>query len=250
MPSYPTQSYTSLEGRFKALTGLEHLQPADKSFLRELVNRRIRMGYERFPWPQFTVVGEPVNVVGRHIVTYGVDQATGPKLANNANIVFRVHAENPESTQVARELTFISQTDSSGYPCIRIIEPSFNQALVYVSYRKHIDDEVKAYGSTTGYYGDQEGDNPDVPWHLFDYVIQGSYADFLRGEGQTSKAFEEEKFAEGILIAEIDKVREQGRQYRHDVLQFRPPSQFSRHNVTTGGQPVGQSSQALGNEIQ
>ena len=69
-------------------------------------------------------------------------------------------------------------------------------------------------------------------------MVQGAYADFLRGDGQTEKATVEEQNAEGLLIQEIDLVREQGRQFRNDVLQYRAPSQFRRHNIQAGGSPI------------
>jgi len=77
-----------------------------------------------------------------------------------------------------------------------------------------------------------------VPNFLLDYLVQGSYADFLRGDGQTEKAMVEEQNAEMILVKEIDMVREQGRQFRNDILQYRAPSQFRRHNIQAGGSPV------------
>ena len=60
----------------------------------------------------------------------------------------------------------------------------------------------------------------------------------MRGDGQTEKAFAEEQNAEAMLAQEIDLVREQSRQYRNDILQYRTPSQFRRHNIQAGGQPV------------
>jgi hypothetical protein len=69
-------------------------------------------------------------------------------------------------------------------------------------------------------------------------MVTGSFADFLRGDGQIDKAAVEEQNAEALLIQEIDMVREQGRQFRNDVLQYRAPSQFRRHNIQAGGSPI------------
>ena len=45
--------------------------------------------------------------------------------------------------------------------------------------------------------------------------------------------------AETLALAqEIDLVREQSRQYRNDILQYRAPSQFRRHNIQAGGSPI------------
>ncbi len=44
-------------------------------------------------------------------------------------------------------------------------------------------------------------------------------------------------YKQPILRQEIDIVRNQSRQFRHDVLQYRPQTQFNRHNVQAGGRP-------------
>ena len=69
-------------------------------------------------------------------------------------------------------------------------------------------------------------------------MVQSSYSGFLKGDGQNEKAQLESQNAEAILAQEIDVVREQSRQYRNDILQYRAPSQFRRHNIQAGGQPV------------
>ena len=60
--SYPTDTYYNLQERFKSIAGLSALETTDSAFLRQAVNRRIRTAYERYPWPDFTVIGEPVNI--------------------------------------------------------------------------------------------------------------------------------------------------------------------------------------------
>lgn len=261
MANYPTQPYSLLEDRFKALTGLASLQKIDKQFLRDLVNRRVRMAFERYPWPIFTVVGEPVVLTSKTVITFNGSGSTNTALAKRANTVFRVHDQNPETIRYPDELTFVSETDVNGNPSIRIVEPFKGQPgdTVYVTYRKDITEEVNAYGATTGYYGyevieaDEEAgieassDNPDVPWLFFEYAVHGSHADFLRGDGQHSKAIQEDQYAESLLQEEIDKISNQGRQFRHDVLQFRPPSQFRRHNIEAGGAPVAPQTAELKN---
>jgi hypothetical protein len=91
---------------------------------------------------------------------------------------------------------------------------------------------------TSGFFGNGLSDNPNIPFTFFEYAAHGAYSDFLRGEGQTEKAQVEMQNADAILLAEIDKVREQSRGFRHDILQYRPPSQFRRNNFQAGGFPV------------
>jgi len=238
MGNYATATYSQLKSRFQALAGLESLQTTDASFLRDLVNRRARLAHERYPWPQFTVIGESVAIVtsdDNRLRVYG----SSNKLANDANVVFRIHKADPSSTRYPDEYTFFTELDSGGFPSVKIIEPTALDSInVYVTYRKDLRGEINSGSATSGYYGDEAGDEQNIPNIFFEYMVQGAYADFLRGDGQTEKATVEEQNAEALLIQEIDLVREQGRQFRNDVLQYRAPSQFRRHNIQAGGSPL------------
>jgi hypothetical protein len=238
MANYPTATYAQLKSRFKALTGLDSLQASDSSFLRDLVNRAARTAHERYPWPQFTVMGESVAVVtsdANRLRIYG----TSNKLANNANVVFRIHKSDPTSSRYPDEYTYLTELDSGGFPSVKIIEPTvLNGVNVFITYRKDLRSEINSGSATSGYYGDDSGDNSEVPNVWFDYMVQSSYSGFLKGDGQNEKAQLESQNAEAILAQEIDVVREQSRQYRNDILQYRAPSQFRRHNIQAGGQPV------------
>jgi hypothetical protein len=183
-------------------------------------------------------MGESVAVVSsdaNRLRIYGSNN----KLANNANVVFRIHKEDPTSARYPDEYTFLTELDSGGYPSVKIIEPStLNGVNVFVTYRKDLRSEINSGSATSGYYGDDAGDQQSVPNIFFDYLAHSAYAGFLRGDGQTEKAIAEEANSEIILQQEIDLVREQSRQYRNDILQYRSPSQFSRHNIQAGGRPV------------
>ena len=238
MANYATATYSQLKSRFQALAGLESLQTTDASFLRDLVNRRARLAHERYPWPQFTIIGESVAIAtsdDNRLRVYG----TSNKLANDANVVFRIHKGDPSNTRYPDEYTFFTELDSGGFPSVKIIEPTALDGInVYVTYRKDLRAEINSGSATSGYYGDESGDEQNIPNIFFEYMVQGAYADFLRGDGQTEKATVEEQNAEALLIQEIDLVREQGRQFRNDVLQYRAPSQFRRHNIQAGGSPI------------
>jgi hypothetical protein len=238
MANYATATYSQLKSRFRALAGLDALQATDASFLRDLVNRAARIAHERYPWPQFTVMGESVAIVtsdANRLRIYG----SSNKLANDANVVFRIHKEDPSSTRYPDEYTFLTELDSGGFPSVKIIEPTTLDGVnVYITYRKDLRSEINSGSATSGYYGDEAGDEQDVPNFFFEYLVHSSYANFLRGDGQTEKAIIEEQNAEAMLMQEIDLVREQSRQYRNDILQYRSPSQFNRHNIQAGGKPV------------
>lgn len=251
MANYPTVTYQNLEERFKSIAGLATLETTDAAFLRQSVNRRMRNAFERYPWPDFTLVGESVALVtadDNTIQTYG----TGVDLANDANVVFRIHKTDPTDTRYPEEYTFVSLTNASGYPAVKIVSPTvLNGVNVFVTYRKDLDAVIADGGTyTSGFFGDESGDNPNIPYAFFEYCAFGAYADFLRGDGQTDKAQVEDQNAELLLRMEIDKVRNQSRQFRHDVLQYRPQTQFRRHNLQAGGTPLNQAETVLGNNVQ
>ena len=251
MANYSTSTYDNLEERFKSIAGLATLETTDAAFLRQSVNRRMRNAFERYPWPDFTLVGESVALVtadDNTIQTYG----TGVDLTNDANVVFRIHKTDPTDTRYPEEYTFVSLTNASGYPAVKIVSPTVLDGVnVFVTYRKDLDSVIADGGTyTSGFFGDESGDNPNIPYAFFEYCAFGAYADFLRGDGQTDKAQVEDQNAELLLRMEIDKVRNQSRQFRHDVLQYRPQTQFRRHNLQAGGTPLNQAETVLGNNVQ
>jgi len=252
MANYPTVTYNNLEERFKSIAGLGSLETIDAQFLRQSVNRRMRNAFERYPWPQFTVVGEAYTVLtaDSNTIQTGGTTANGLDLAFPASVVFRAQKSNPTTTRYPEEYSFVSLLNSTGYPAIKIISTTtLNSAPVYLTYRKELSNIIADGGTyTSGFFGDESGDNPNVPYVFFEYVCFGAYADFLRGDGQTDKAQVEEQNAEILLRLEIDKVRNQSRQFRHDILQYRPSTQFRRHNVQAGGNPINQDAPVLGND--
>ena len=105
MATYPTETYTNQ--RFKSIAGLQSLETTDEAFFRQAINRRFRTAYQRYPWYEFTVVGETVAMAtadDNQIITYG----TNKDLANNADTIFRIHKQDPTDTLYPEEYTFIS----------------------------------------------------------------------------------------------------------------------------------------------
>lgn len=255
MATYPTETYTNLKERFKSIAGLQSLETTDEAFFRQAINRRFRTAYQRYPWYEFTVVGESVAIAtadDNQIITYGSNK----DLANNADTIFRIHKQDPTDTLYPEEYTFISMIASGSNPhtgdiAVKLLSPTVLDGVnAFVTYRKDVEDVVKDGSGTTGLFGDESGDTSDIPFRFFEYMAFGAYADFLRGDGQTQKAQVEDQNAEMILRQEIDIVRNQSRQFRHDVLQYRPQTQFRRHNLQAGGSPLNATEQMLDNNVQ
>ena len=258
MANYPTESYTNLQERFKSIAGLQSLETTDASFLRQAVNRRFRTAYQRYPWPDFTVIGESVTMDGSTSNTIQTFNVSAPHtnikvLANDADVVFRVHTSDPKSTRYPEEYTYVSLLNTDGDPAVKLVLPGahLNSTEVFVTYRKDVEAVIAdGNASSTGFFGDETNDNDNIPFRFFEYMAFGAYADFLRGDGQTDKAQIEDQNAELILRQEIDIVRNQSRQFRHDILQYRPQTQFRRHNIQAGGTPLDQTETLLNNNVQ
>jgi hypothetical protein len=239
MANYPTLTYDNLEERFKSIAGLASLETTDAAFLRQAVNRRVRTAFERYPWPDFTVIGEAVAMAtgdDNTIQTYGA----GKDIANDSNVVFRIHKTDPTDTRYPEEYTYVSTLNVGGFPSVKIISPTILDGIsVYATYRKDLGAVIADGGTyTSGSYGDEANDNPNIPYQFFEYCAFGD------------KAQVEDQNSEIILVSEIDKVRNQSRQFRHDVLQYRPQTQFARHNVQAGGTPLNKPETILNNNVQ
>lgn len=260
MALYPTETYTNLQERFKSIAGLQSLETTDASFFRQAANRRFRTAYQRYPWPDFTVIGESVTLLtasANSIQTFNVGSPqTSPAmvpLANDADVVFRIHTTDPKSTRYPEEYTYVSLLNADGDPAVKLVLPGshLNSTEVFVTYRKDVETVIAdGNAQSTGFFGDETNDNQNIPFRFFEYMAFGAYADFLRGDGQTDKAQVEDQNAELILRQEIDIVRNQSRQFRHDILQYRPQTQFRRHNLQAGGTPLDQTETILNNNVQ
>jgi hypothetical protein len=253
MANFPTVPYSDLTNRVKALTGIDSFTTTDEAHIKEFANARARTAHERYPWPIFTVIGESVTLTGNTVRTYNIGSgSTQDEIDFDANVVFRIHKENPFTDDYPDEYPFAIGLTSSGDPCVNIINStSLSGSSVFFTYRKDLSKAINETSSiTTGKYGSASGDNPNIPHVYFSYIVAGTYADFLRSDGQTSKALAEDQVSESKLISEIDRISNQGRQFRHDILQYRPPSQFNRHRQTVGSGEAGSQSATLNNNVQ
>ena len=91
------------------------METTDEAFFRQAINRRFRTAYQRYPWYEFTIVGEQVGMAtadDNQIITYGSNK----DLANNADTIFRIHKTNPSETLYPEEYTYISMLADSGNP--------------------------------------------------------------------------------------------------------------------------------------
>ena len=181
-----TVTFDSLEKRFKMAAGLPTLTQVDEFFFKESLNSRAQTAWHRCKWPELL-----------KLVEKSVGSTTNPtadkavQVDNDLNImeIHQVFTKNPFADNSAILLDFKLL---DGY---LILPANSSVSSVFI-----VGTAVRPT------YGKDSGEEINVPDFLANYLIAGSLSDFLRGDGQTEAAFQEENRAEEYLTLEIDRA--------------------------------------------
>ena len=106
----------------------------------------------------------------------------------------RIYRKQPFLNQSALEYEFF--IDVTGANILNIASTTDNS--VFVTYKQ----QFTPFDVTSGY----DTSTVEVPGEFFPYLAHATYADFLRMDGQTDKAFQEEERANLSLALELEKV--------------------------------------------
>jgi hypothetical protein len=79
-----------------------------------------------------------------------------------------------------------------------LVSGSLNPLTAFVTYKKQLTD----------IYGDNTSEISDVPAEWFHYLAHGTYADWLKSEGQQEKAAMADAEAEAVLQDEMIRLDE------------------------------------------
>ena len=125
----------------------------------------------------------------------GAGVASAPIVRDLAPIdtFIRAHRTRPFYNQSSTEYDYSVQSD--GMHVLNVADTS--ESKVWVTYKKRYTELTTL--DTDGVLGSVE-----VPLEFFDWLIHSTFTDFLRLDGQTSKAVIEESFAKGLLENEIE----------------------------------------------
>lgn len=181
-----TVTFESLEKRFKMAAGLPTLTQVDEFFFKESLNSRAQTAWHRCKWPELL-----------KLVEKSVGSTTNPtanksvQIDNDLNImeIHQVYTKNPftDSTAVLLDFKLLD-----GY---LILPANSSVSSVFI-----VGTAVRPT------YGKDAGEESNVPDFLANYLVAGALSDFLRGDGQTEAAFQEENRAEEYLALEIDRA--------------------------------------------
>jgi hypothetical protein len=185
-----TRTYDELYELIQALCGVTFAS-IEEPRIRALVNRRASKAYKASNyWTRFLLVGEEVLVTSGTIL-YS-DQVSGEKI----DTFLRIYKTRPYQSLGVNEHEFVVTSLGA-----RLINYDSEEATgtAYVTAKTQLLDK---YGNGSGY-------TQSVPREWFEYLAHGTYADYLRAEGQQEKAALADQEANEILLDELMKLDEQ-----------------------------------------
>jgi hypothetical protein len=182
-----TRTYDDLYELIQALCGVTFAS-IEEPRIRALVNRRASRAYKATNyWTRFIVIGQQ-RLVSNGYVPFDQDGL------QSVDAFLRIFSSKPYSATTYGEYQFT--VDQAG---AAIISGTSTPSVVYVTYKAQLQDK---YGNATGY-------TSVIPSEWFEYLAHGSYADYLRAEGQQEKATLADQEANEILLDELMKLDEQ-----------------------------------------
>jgi hypothetical protein len=212
------------------------------NLFRDLASRRIKFAWQAAKWPEVT------KTESRTITQSGGDEGNYIALnqAGKTEIgeVFAVYTKSPKANQDVEELTWylsengiqIAQNNTTAHIYYRRVPPSLTGDLYSQSTAYSTGDQV--YDRTQGnfYTANQSiasgSDNSpsaqptywdivSIPAIFQDYLIRGTYSDYLRHNGELDRARVAEADARDVLDHELFKLHtQQAQTTRLTVLSY------------------------------
>ena len=199
-----TRLYSDLFGLIQAMLGIS-FSVVEAIRVKALVNRRIQRAYRASNyWTRFLKVAEQRDVIDG-IVPF--TQFQMPTI----DTFLRIYLQHPYRVGGGQEFEFTLTSAGA-----ELIADSQTSGVAFVTYKAAIPD----------YYGDNAGEEQNVPYEWFQYVAHGVYADYLRAEGQQDRAAIAEQEANEILTDELMRLDEQ---HTQTVIS---PRIFTNSNMT------------------
>jgi hypothetical protein len=153
-----------------------------------LINRRASRAYRATNyWPRFLFIGEERAVLDSRVPFENDEQ---PPI----DTFLRIHKQAPYITASVQEYDFMVNQDGAILVC-----GDLNPSTAFVTYKAQHTDTYGNSGSQLAY----------VPAEWYQYLAHGTYADYLRAEGQQEKAALADQEAEGLLQEELIRIDEQ-----------------------------------------
>ena len=143
--------------------------------------------------------------VDSYFVATGAGTGNGTVRVSNSTIPYvesgkdsidtflRVFVQRPYRKASAQEFEYYVT-----YTGAELVSGDLNPLTAFVSYKKQFTDV----------YGDNTGEITDIPAEWFNYIAHGTYADWLKAEGQQEKAALADQEADAVLQDELIRLDE------------------------------------------
>jgi len=181
-----TRPYSELYELVQALCGVVFAS-IEAPRIKALINRRATKAYKASNyWTRFLRIGEQRDVVDGIIPFSSIG-------FDGIDTFLRIFPFQPYKNIGGGEYEF-----AVGPFGAELLAGPFNPEIAWVIYK----------AQKAGTYGPSAPDETNIPEEWFEYMAHGSYADYLRAEGQQEKAALAEQEAQEKLTDELLKVDE------------------------------------------
>jgi hypothetical protein len=166
-----TRTYADLFSLIQALCGVVFAS-IETGRIKALINRRAIRAYRASNyWTRFLKIGEE-----RTVDTF-----------------LRIFKQAPYISSSVQEFDFTVTADGA-----ILVAGDLDPSSAFLTYKAQLSDT----------YGDGAGETSSVPAEWFQYLAHGTYADYLRAEGQQEKAAVADQEAEMLLQDELIRLDE------------------------------------------
>jgi hypothetical protein len=181
-----TKPYSELFELVQALCGVVFAS-IEAPRIKALINRRALRAYRSSNyWTRFLVVGEE-RVVTSSVIPYSESGLS------SIDTFLRVYKQAPYIAASVQEYDIMVTAGGATLVC-----GDLNPTEAFVTYKAQLVDT----------YGDGSGEVSTIPAEWYQYIAHGTYADYLRAEGQQEKSVIADQEAEMLLQDELIRLDE------------------------------------------
>jgi hypothetical protein len=181
-----TKTYAELFALIQALCGVVFAS-IETPRIKALINRRAMRAYRASNyWTRFLKIGEE-RVISNSVIPYSESGLS------SIDTFLRVYKQAPYIASSVQEYDIMVTASGATLVC-----GDLNPSEAYVTYKAQLTDT----------YGDGSGESTTIPAEWYQYMAHGTYADYLRAEGQQEKSVIADQEAELLLQDEMIRLDE------------------------------------------
>jgi len=182
-----TRTYAELLSLIQSLSGVV-FATLELGRIKALINRRALRAYRSTNyWPRFLKIGEE-RTVTNDVVPYTESGKS------SIDTYLRIHVQAPYVTTSVQEYDIMVTADGA-----KLVAGNTAPTSAFVTYKAQLSET----------YGDGTGESTAIPAEWYQYMAHGTYADYLRAEGQQEKAALADQEADMLLQEEMIRIDEQ-----------------------------------------